>query len=172
MLAALPAGTLPESSGVLSLVLLSLGMPAALSLVGLRLPLVLTLVARVTLLLASAPSALKLPAASENLVLATLMVALLPVAAGVKMAVQTLGSVALCWKLPSVPPVTATSTALKSATGSDSVKVTAAVWPLTSALVSATTANVGGTVSMVKGVSGTAGLGVLLPAGVTISCGV
>ena len=86
-LAVLPGGTLPDSSGVLSLVLLSLGVPVLLSLTDDRPPLTAALVLSVTVLLASLPSVLKLPAASLNLVLATLMLALVPVLAGVKVAV-------------------------------------------------------------------------------------
>jgi len=90
---------------------------------------VVALVLIVTVLLASAPSVLKLPAASENLVLATLMVALPGVvpAVGVKVAVQTLGSVVLWVRLLRLPPVTAMSSAVKSVLGSDRVKVTVAV---------------------------------------------
>ena len=88
-----PAGTLPTRSGVASLVLLSLGTPVVLSLTAASWPLAAALVASVTVLLASWPSLLRLPAASENLSLATLMVALagvpvpVPVLVGVKVAV-------------------------------------------------------------------------------------
>jgi len=149
-----PVGTLPVSSGVGSLVLLSLGMPVALSLLGESWPLASALVVRLTVLLASRPSLLLLPAASWNLSDATLMLALVPVLAGVKVAVQTSGLVALCAKLLRVPPVTATSAAVKSLLASDSVKVTVAVSPATSVLALAVMAIVGGVVSMVNGVSG------------------
>ena len=63
-----------------------------------------------------------------------------------------MGSVALCTKGPSVPPVTVMSPLTKSLTGSLSVKVTLVLWPEASVLAALVTTTVGGTVSMVKGV--------------------
>ena len=83
--AVLPVGAVPLRAGVVSLVLLSPVVP--LSLLPASWPSVVALVARVTVLLVSAPSLLRLAAASVNLSLATLMVALLAVLLGVKVAV-------------------------------------------------------------------------------------
>ena len=68
-----PAGTLPLRSGVVSLVLLSPFTPE--SVVGLKPTEGVTITVGITIptvLLTSAPSVLTLPAASENLLLATL----------------------------------------------------------------------------------------------------
>ena len=150
--AVLPAGTLPASVGVLSLVRLSPSLPLSLGAAGCSAPVTVALVASVRVLSASAPSVLALPAASLNLSLATLMVALLPVAAGVKVAVYLSGLLGSRWKLPSVPPVTATSAAVKSLTASERVKVSVVLWPEAKAAASLVMATAGGTVSMVKGV--------------------
>ena len=80
-----------------------------------------------------------------------------------------MGSVALLWKFDSAPPVTWTSSAVKSLTGSLSVKVTLVLWPEASVLAALVTTTVGGTVSMVKGVMGVV---LVTPPVVTFSCGV
>ena len=104
------------------------------------------------MLLASAPSALELPAASLNLLLATLMVAVpeLP-EAGVKVAVYTSGLLGLTVRALKVPPVTAMSPALplqvKSVLTSLSVKVMVSV-PLTVPLPARVIAIVGAVVSV------------------------
>ena len=61
-----------------------------------------------------------------------------------------MGSVALCVKGESVPPLTAMSPKTKSADFSLRVKVTSAVWPAVSVALSAVMAMVGGAVSMVS----------------------
>ena len=81
----LPVGAVPLKAGVVSLVVLSPLVP--LSLADASWPVMVELVANVTVLLASAPSLLRLPAASENLSLAMLMVAEKSVVLGVKVAV-------------------------------------------------------------------------------------
>ena len=86
-LAVEPAGTLPFRVGVLSLVVLSPKTPLSLGAVAVSAPVTVALVLSVTLLLASWPSLLRLPAASANLSLATLIEPLLPVVDGVKVAV-------------------------------------------------------------------------------------
>ena len=97
----------------------------------------------VTVLLA----VLLLPAASVNLVLATLTEALVPPAIGVKVAVYVVPEPV---KLLNVPPVTETSSATKSVLDSDSVNVIVAVSPDFSALLSAVIATVGTTVSTAR----------------------
>jgi hypothetical protein len=94
-----PAGTLPDSTGVLSEVLLSLGvLPLALSLTGSRPPVAATgatgfcttgsvVTAAVHTLFTSEPSALRLPAASATALLSTRTLTTLAPWAGVKVAV-------------------------------------------------------------------------------------
>ncbi len=82
-----PAGILPVRLGVESLVFWSFGMPVVLSLAEEREPVTVALVFKVTVLFASDPSALRLPATSENLLLATLRVAVVAPLLGVKVAV-------------------------------------------------------------------------------------
>ena len=80
------------------------------------------------------------------------MDALVPLLLGVKVAVYLSGLLGSCRKLLSVPPSTWTSLWLKSALGSDRVKVTVLVSPGANAVALLVMATAGGTVSMVKGV--------------------
>ena len=85
------------------------------------------LTSRLRALLASAPSLLKLAAASLNLSDPTLMLATVPLLADVKVAVQTSGLLVLCVRPPRLPPVTTMSSRAKSLVASERVKVTVAV---------------------------------------------
>ena len=103
-----------------------------------------------TVLLASAPSALAFSAASRNALLATVKLPTpwLP-AVGVKVAVYWVGLT--CTQLESVPPLACTSLCTKSLEGSDSTKLSCAVWPAASVALSAVIAMVGAVVSGVAG---------------------
>ena len=105
-------------------------------------------VVMLTVLLASAPSRLRLPAASLNLSEATLTLALTTVlAVGVKVAVNSLPEPV---KLLRVPPVTVTSAAVKSVLSSLRVKVMTATSPALRTALSLLTTMVGGTRSRVS----------------------
>ena len=126
------------------------------------------LVTSARLLSGSAPSVLRLPAASASWLLATWMVALVLVLSGVKVAVQTLGSVVLCTRGPRVPPETWMSSRVKSALSSLRVKVMVDSWPGASLEALLVMRTAGGVVSMVKGVMST---WVVTPLVVTLSTG-
>ena len=79
-----------------------------------------------------------------------------------------MGSVVLWVRLLKLPPVTATSSAVKSLLSSDRVKVMTAVSPAARAAALLVMATVGGVVSMVKGVRL---LAVVTPFCVTLSTG-
>ena len=98
-----------------------------------------------------APARLVFPAASVNFPAATAMLpAPVKLAVGVKIAVYAFPAPV---KAESVPPVTATSAAVKSATSSESVNVTVAVSPVRMSVREGEIETVGASVSIAIGVA-------------------